>query len=75
MNDKPKRGWLSVSIREIFLVTLIVAMLVAWGAQTYLRRWPTAKERALIQERLEALQKVVEYQQQMRTSGLGSSDA
>ena len=75
MSDKPKRGWFTFSIREIFLVTLIVAMLVAWGAQTYLRRWPTAKEGALIQERVEALQNVVEFEQQLRSRGEGSSDA
>jgi outer membrane protein TolC len=72
MSDKPKRGWLSFSIREIMLVTLIVALFVGWGGQTYLRQWPTAKEKALMQERLEALRKVVDYQQQMRSMGVGS---
>lgn len=50
---------LRFSIREILLVTLVVALLLGWGAQTYLRTWPTARERALMQERLEALQEIV----------------
>lgn len=49
---------LRFSIREILLVTLVVALLLGWGAQTYLRTWPTARERALMQERLEALKEV-----------------
>jgi hypothetical protein len=75
MSDTPKRGWLTISIREILLVTLIVAMLVGWGAQTYLRKWPTAKEKALMQERLEALRKVVDHQQQMLSRGFGNPQA
>ena len=65
---------LRFSIREVLLVTLIVALLLTWGAQTYLRQWPTAKEGALMQERLEALKKVVEVQEQMRSMGVGISD-
>lgn len=49
---------LRFSIREILLVTLVVALLLGWGAQTYLRTWPTARERTLMQERLETLNEV-----------------
>ena len=47
------------SIRDLFLVTLIVALLLTWGMQTYLRQWPTAREKALMQEKLDALKEVV----------------
>jgi hypothetical protein len=66
--------WLRFSIREILLVTLVVALLVGWGAQTYSRKWPSAKEKALMQERLEALRRVVEVQEQLRSMGVGISD-
>jgi hypothetical protein len=65
---------LRFSIRELLLVTLVAALLLGWGLQTYLRRWPTAQERALMQERLEALRKVVEFQQQMVRSGVASDN-
>ena len=61
---------LRFSIREILLLTLIVALLLTWGMQTYLRQWPTAKERALMQERLEALKEAVELQEQMMQMGI-----
>jgi len=61
---------LRFSIREILLLTLIVALLLTWGMQTYLRRWPTARERALMQERLEALKGEVEMQEQMMAKGV-----
>ena len=61
---------LRFSIREILLLTLIVALLLTWGAQTYLRQWPTARERALMQERLEALKGEVEMQEQMMAKGV-----
>ena len=64
---------LRFSIREILLVTLVVALLLGWGAQTYLRKWPTAKERALMQERLEALKQVVEVEERMRSEGLADN--
>jgi outer membrane protein TolC len=64
---------LRFSIRELLLVTLVVAILLGWGAQTYLRKWPTARERALMQERLEALKKVVEVQEQMRSMGISDN--
>lgn len=66
--------WLRFSIREILLGTLIVALLVGWGAQTYSRKWPTAREKALMQERLEALRSVVEVHEQMRSMGVGAPD-
>lgn len=56
-------SWLRFSLREIFLVTLVVALLLAWGTQAYLRQWPTAKERALMQQRLERLQRIVSEQE------------
>jgi outer membrane protein TolC len=61
---------LRFSIREILLVTLIVAILLGWGAQTYLRKWPTAREKALMQERLDALKEVVEIQKIRMTHGV-----
>jgi len=61
------------SIREILLVTLIVALLVGWGAQTWLRQWPTAKERALMEKRLEALNAVVEIKKMRVTQGIGEA--
>ena len=61
---------LRFSIREILLLTLIVALLLTWGAQTYLRQWPNARERALMQERLEALKGEVEMQEQMMAKGV-----
>ena len=64
---------LRFSIREIFLVTLIVALLLTWGAQTYLRQWPTAREKALMQERLQALKEEVEMQEQMMATGVVDS--
>jgi hypothetical protein len=30
MSDTPKRGWLSFSIRDIMLATVIAAILVSW---------------------------------------------
>ena len=59
------------SIREIFLVTLIVALLLAWGVQTYQRSWPPVRERALMQERLEALKGIVSEQKAMFGEGAG----
>ena len=50
---------LRFSIRELMLVTLVVALILGWGVQTYLRAWPTARERALMQEKLDALKEVV----------------
>lgn len=64
---------LRFSIRELLLVTLVVAILLGWGAQTYLRTWPTARERALMQERLEALKKVVEAEENLRSQGLADN--
>ncbi|MCE9524693.1 MAG: hypothetical protein K8R36_01405 [Planctomycetales bacterium] len=46
------------SIREIFLVTLVAALVFGWGTQSYIRSWPSSHEKALMQERLEALQEV-----------------
>ena len=64
---------LRFSIREIFLVTLVVALLVGWGAQTYLRKWPTARERSLMEQRLEALREVVNMRKAMMEQGIGGS--
>ena len=50
---------LRFSIRELLLVTLVVALILGWGVQTYLRTWPTASERALMQEKLESLREIV----------------
>lgn len=61
---------LRFSIRELLLVTLVAALLLGWGLQTYLRTWPTAKERALMQERLETLKDEVELQEQMMATGI-----
>ena len=66
-------SWLRFSIREIFLVTLIVALLLTWGMQTYLRQWPTAREKALMQERLEALKGEVEMQESLMTMGVADN--
>ena len=63
-------SWLRFSIREIFLVTLIVALLLMWGFQTYSRQWPTAREKGLMQERLEALKGEVEMEERMMTMGM-----
>ena len=56
---------LRFSIRELMLVTLVVALILGWGVQTYLRTWPTARERALMQEKLDALQEVVNARKQL----------
>lgn len=61
---------LRFSIREILLLTLIVALLLTWGMQTYLRQWPTAREKALMQERLESLKEEVAMQEQMMATGI-----
>ena len=61
---------LRFSIREILLLTLIVALLLTWGMQTYLRQWPTAREKALMQERLESLKEEVAMQEQMMATGV-----
>src|SRR5436305_6811739 len=61
---------LRFSIRELLLLTLVVAILLSWGAQTYLRTWPTARERALMQERLEGVKGEVEMQEQMMATGI-----
>ena len=61
---------LRFSIREILLLTLIVALLLTWGLQTYLRTWPTAQEKTLMQQRLEALKEAVELQEQMMQMGI-----
>ena len=61
---------LRFSIREILLVTLVVALLLGWGAQTYLRTWPTAREKTLMQERLETLKGEVEMQEKMMATGI-----
>ncbi|MFN0017099.1 MAG: hypothetical protein ACKVP0_02500 [Pirellulaceae bacterium] len=47
------------SIREIFLVTLVAALVFGWGTQSYIRSWPSSHEKALMQGRLEALQEIV----------------
>jgi hypothetical protein len=65
---------LRFSIREILLVTLIVALLVGWGAQTYLRKWPTARERSLMEQRLEALREIVNMRKALMEQGIGGSD-
>jgi hypothetical protein len=64
---------LRFSIREILLLTLIVALLLTWGMQTYLRQWPTAREKALMQERLEARKGEVDMQEQMMATGMTDS--
>src|SRR5262245_56703547 len=62
---------LRFSIREILLVTIIVAILLGWGAKSDLRKWPTAREKSLMQERLEALREVVELQKVRMSQGVG----
>lgn len=60
------------STREIFLVTLVVALIFGWGSQSYIRSWPSSHERALMQKRLEALKQVVQAHQNPRVSiGVG----
>ena len=46
-------SWLRFSLREIFLVTLLVALLLALVTQTYLRPWPPSKGRAVVERRPE----------------------
>ena len=64
---------LRFSIREILLVTLVVALLVGWGAQTYLRKWPTARERSLMEQRSEAMREVVNMRKALMEQGIGGS--
>jgi hypothetical protein len=59
------------SIREIFLVTLVAALVFGWGTQSYIRSWPSSHEKALMQERLEALQEIVREQRAILGEGTG----
>ena len=40
MSDTPKRGWLSFSIRDLLLVTVIVALVLGWWLD---RTWSRAQ--------------------------------
>ena len=47
MTDKPRRWWYSFSIRELLLVTVIVAMVLGWSVdRRSLARLATSTERA-----------------------------
>ena len=59
------------SVRELFLITLVAALVFGWGTQSYIRSWPSSHERALMQERLEALKEIVSEQKATFGEGAG----
>lgn len=54
------------SVRELFLLTLVAALVFGWGSQSYIRSRPSSHERALMQERLQALKQAADSYQSPR---------